>query len=371
MPFVGKDLLLPYDRYLKRCQAQLNLLGWTTPRNLVSTQRRFFRKQPFNPRFHYQVGRRKALHVLQQLQRLKLPSAEIFRPLRAKRKELILLARAVPHIGSKRFFDRVARLYPYPNQQLVHFARRALPLAVAAEQHAVQRYRASEVAAAFSSHLKKLGLLHWKVRLREGIAARVVVAPKKREIYVRRQVKPFSLPLSRLLAHEIDVHVLRIENGLQQPLRLFAYGFARYQTTEEGLAVLAESQLADAIPQVPAARFLLRVLAIHYARRHSFLLTYHYLRRLGVSAAMAWQISVRVKRGLNRTATPGAFAKDAIYLRGYLELQKRLPLLSLPLLYVGRISWEDIDYLLNFPSFNPPRWLPSFIYSLSPLSKIS
>ncbi len=46
-----------------------------------------------------------------------------------------------------------------------------------------------------------------------------------------------------MLRHEIDCHVLRSENGKQQPFKIFNYGFPNYLETEEGYAIYMVNQL--------------------------------------------------------------------------------------------------------------------------------
>lgn len=57
--------------------------------------------------------------------------------------------------------------------------------------------------------------------------------------------------------------------------------------------------------------------------------------------AMAWGISVRLKRGIADPSLPGVYAKDVVYYRGEIRVAKWLQSGgSLSTLYVGKVGLE-------------------------------
>ena len=120
--------------------------------------------------------------------------------------------------------------------------------------------------------------------------------------------------LDALLQHEIGVHLVTAVNGNRQPLGIFGSGLAGYEGLQEGLGVFAEllvDGLTDARLRLLAARVLVvdRMLA-----GESFVEAFGLLREEhGFSPRAAFNIVARVYRS-------GGLAKDAIYLRGLLQV---------------------------------------------------
>jgi uncharacterized protein (TIGR02421 family) len=121
-----------------------------------------------------------------------------------------------------------------------------------------------------------------------------------------------------LLAHEIGVHLLTYFNGSAQGLRLFRSGLAGYEGMQEGLAVFAEYLSGGMTPErlkLIAGRVVGCASMLDGA---SFAETFALLQDShGFATETAFNITLRLYRG-------GGLAKDAIYLRGLLELLEHL-----------------------------------------------
>lgn len=127
----------------------------------------------------------------------------------------------------------------------------------------------------------------------------------------RRRVEP-------LLAHEVGVHLLTYFNGSAQGLNIFRSGLSGYEGMQEGLAVFAE-YLAGGMTSDRLRLIAARVIACDaMLKGAAFGEVFHImLDRCGLAADVAFNTTVRVYRG-------GGFPKDAIYLRGLLELLDHL-----------------------------------------------
>lgn len=127
----------------------------------------------------------------------------------------------------------------------------------------------------------------------------------------RRRVAP-------LLAHEIGVHLLTYFNGSAQGLHLFRSGLSGYEGMQEGLAVFAEF-LAGGMTVERLRLIAVRVVACDaMLKGATFAEVFQDLQeRLGFGSDVAFNTALRVFRG-------GGFPKDAIYLRGLLELLNHL-----------------------------------------------
>jgi uncharacterized protein (TIGR02421 family) len=162
-----------------------------------------------------------------------------------------------------------------------------------------------------------------------------------------------------LIAHEVETHILTYANGRQQPFHLLYCGMGDYDALQEGLAVFAEYLVGG----LTGAR--LRVLAarVDAARRlirgADFLQTFRALQETwGFEPRTAYTISMRVYRG-------GGLVKDAIYLRGLVELLDYLKADGqLEPLFAGKISAEDVGLVRELQErrvLEPTPCMPTFL----------
>lgn len=123
--------------------------------------------------------------------------------------------------------------------------------------------------------------------------------------------------IEALLHHEVGTHVVTHVNGAHQPLHVLADGLAGHDETQEGLAVLAEHLVGGLTPS-RLRQLAGRVVAVHlmvegvpFEDVHATLVSH------GVPHLQAFTTAVRVFRA-------GGLTKDAVYLRGLLELVDHL-----------------------------------------------
>jgi uncharacterized protein (TIGR02421 family) len=221
--------------------------------------------------------------------------------------------------GTEAFADLSARLYRPPDLSLLRAAHHLLRTEpVPTEPLTVE---SGELAERLRVALREYDLGHWSVVLSRRMGARAAVLPQARTIKVREDTRFSEDDVVRLIHHEIGVHAVRAEAGHRAPLRVFTVGLADYLETEEGMAVTNEVRHGV---RSGLRLFALRVLAVHWARAASFSQVFHRLRRREVDPETAWSITMRVKRGLIDTSRPGAYTKDAAYLRGFLLINRFL-----------------------------------------------
>jgi uncharacterized protein (TIGR02421 family) len=296
--------------------------------------------------------------ILEQIEFDKSPLHELFA---RKRNELIFKIKLLHARGTKEFAKKSEILYEVPDAKLCKIAKQILrkPVQfhiqikkqknaskrqVSPEQTELVYVSQRESKKILVQTLKKLKL-DWKVVLREQIASAEVEATTK-TIYLKRKEKFQRNYIQRLCVHEIGTHVLRAENGERQVFSLFKTGFANYLATEEGLAAYNEF-CAGVMTEHILRDYAARVLAISYAKRHTFLQTYEYLQKY-VSPNVALKLTKRVKRGLIDTNSKGAYTKDATYLRGLIqvtEYAKHAKKRDFEKLYIGKISISDLAIL--------------------------
>ena len=161
-----------------------------------------------------------------------------------------------------------------------------------------------------------------------------------------------------LLQHEVGTHLLTHVNGSFQPMRLLATGLAGYEETQEGLAVLAEFLVGG------LSTYRLRQLAARVVATDQMMLGARFrdvhgdLVSHGFSAHSAFTTTMRVFRS-------GGLTKDAIYLRGLLNLISHLNAGgTLDLLWLGKLALSElpqVEELLNRGALHGPRLVPRYL----------
>ena len=117
-----------------------------------------------------------------------------------------------------------------------------------------------------------------------------------------------------LIQHEVGTHVVTYYNGKAQPFRLFSSGVPGYEQLQEGLAVLAE-YISGGLTNARLRTLAARVVAVnHLVAGYSFVDTFYMLiDKYDFKPEASFTITMRVYRG-------GGFTKDAVYLKGLLNL---------------------------------------------------
>ncbi len=193
------------------------------------------------------------------------------------------------------------------------------------------------------------------IRIKHGIHE------KRPRILVPSNLKISKTRASRLLTHEIEVHVLRTHNGLQSNIHLLARGLDAYTQTDEGLAMYYQSLL---IPSKNGFKpGFWDAWSTTLALETNFLTTYNTLKnareKLGIATDQidvnkkakksAWRLCLRAYRGIHNTNKKGlAFTRGHVYRTGINQIQKLVDENGteiLARLFVGNINYEHLDDL--------------------------
>lgn len=162
-----------------------------------------------------------------------------------------------------------------------------------------------------------------------------------------------------LIQHEVGTHVLTFYNGKAQPLQQLYAGAPGYEDLQEGLAVLAEYLTGGLNPG------RLRILAARVVAAKSmlggagFIQTFRLLHeKWEFSAESAFSLTTRIYRG-------GGLTKDAVYLKGLIELLRYLSSGgALEPLLIGKIRQDYlpfIDELIKRQILKPAPLLPRYL----------
>ena len=184
--------------------------------------------------------------------------------------------------------------------------------------------------------------------------------------------KQTNIPLSRvdaLLQHEVGTHIVTYFNGRAQPFRQLYCGLPGYEALQEGLAVLAEYLVGGLSPS------RLRLLAGRVVAAHclitgaSFVETFRELHdRYGFNQRTAFTTTIRIYRG-------GGFVKDAVYLRGLVDLLNYLGRgYELEPLFIGKIATDHIPIIRELQHrhvLQPVPLRPRYVENQEIIEKLS
>ena len=214
-----------------------------------------------------------------------------------------------------------------------------------------------EAVSMIESYRRQYAGFDATVKLRDDLPAGLMVSGPC--LFISRSTKMSRCRVEALLSHEIGVHLLTYFNGSAQGLYLFRSGLAGYEGIQEGLAVFAEYLVGGMTAgrlRLIAARVVACAAMLEGA---SFQETFVALvRDHGFTRTDAFNLTLRLYRG-------GGLPKDAIYLRGLLELLSHLGSGgSLDPFWMGKVSASHFGIMqeLNLRGLlKPPQLRPGFL----------
>jgi uncharacterized protein (TIGR02421 family) len=195
------------------------------------------------------------------------------------------------------------------------------------------------------------------IELRDDLPSGMMVSNGK--LLISRNTTMARDRVEALLSHEVGVHLLTYFNGSGHGLQIFRSGLAGYEGAQEGLAVLAE-YLAGGMTVARLRLVAARVLAVsgmldgaEFADTFAMLNKDHHF-----TEGTAFNIALRVHRG-------GGLAKDAIYLRGLIELLDHLSTGgALDPFWLGKIAASHFTVMQELSTrglLKPPHLKPQFL----------
>ena len=194
------------------------------------------------------------------------------------------------------------------------------------------------------------------VKLRDDVPTVMV---SHGDLLVPRALSVAAGRVAPLLQHEVGTHVVTHANGHSQPLAVLGTGLAGYEALQEGIALFAE-HLAGGLDERRLRIIAARVVAVRRMIEGADLpaVVAELCERHGITRRSAFGVAMRVFRG-------GGLTKDAIYLRGLLQLLSHLAAGgSIEPLLAGKIAIDHVplvEELIRREVLRPPplrpRWL--------------
>lgn len=351
------------DQNLAAFAGGLDFLLHITPVNSVTAFQRF-RESGYRegPSFHYRLLPFDPDLLKRELYRLpieEVPDPTLQSLLREKRTELDRVVTLLEDRDTPRFLPGSMQLYPAVDDALLSEADMILSKVSTGEPEdpsiTPQEFaeRAERELAGYRDQAEDLQMT---VNLRDDMPGIMV---SQGRLHLNAATPIARSRVEALIQHEVGTHIVTYGNGLVQPLLLMSVGLPGYEQTQEGLAMLAEyvcGGLGGGRLRLIAARVVAVDMVVRGA---TFVEIFHRMHHeLEIHPQAAWSVTMRATRG-------GGSTKDAIYLRGLIEVLDHLgaghPLA--PLL-TGKIALAQVPLIEEFlwrgvlkPPRLRPRWL--------------
>jgi uncharacterized protein (TIGR02421 family) len=353
------------DRQLADVSSQFKFLLLVTPVNAERSWHTFAdRKYTKEPNFQYRPLETDPLLLKRRL--LKIRTEEIEDPtlahlLRQTQDELDRQITMLADIGTRRFLPGSLQVYGGVEPPLLELARdllRRLPEPDEETSNGVGATAFARRAAREIQHYRRqLKSYAGKAIVRDDIYSGLLSTGGN--LYIGRETTLPARRVEALLQHEVGTHLLTYYNGQAQPLRLLKVGLAGYDGLQEGLAVLSEylvGGLSRGRMRTLAARVVVTDRMIGGAPlAESFRAL---VDEYGFHPRTAYTIALRVYRG-------GGLTKDAIYLRGLVEILDYIRRGGeLEPLFVGKLAADHIPIvgeLLLRGVLRPPPLRPRYM----------
>ena len=349
------------DHALAQLSASMKFLLEITPVNAADVRGGFLDGDVGEPVFTYRELEVEPEVVVEQLAAIDIGSVEdttLAHLLRAKHREMQLQVEMLRARDSDDFLGLSIELYGGVSPALRDQAESLLEAVPSAETRgaSLDAEEFLELALAEIGHYREQDReIEMHAEIRPDVSG-VMVSGDTLLIGAESAVQ--RTRAEGLLHHEIGTHLVTQVNGAAQPVKVLGAGLAGYDETQEGLAVLAEVACGG------LTAFRLRQLAGRVVTVHrlvagaSFSQAHGALLEAGFPRGSAFNTVMRVYRA-------GGMTKDAIYLRGLLDLLAHLREGGiLDLLWRGKFSLDDLPLIAELdekgvllPARLKPRYL--------------
>jgi uncharacterized protein (TIGR02421 family) len=334
------------DRQLAEISSQFKFLLQVTPINLERCWHEFHASDCQQaPQFQYRPLGTDPLLLKRRL--LNIKTEQIEDPVLAHRcqqtqDELDRQITMLADVGTSRFLPGSLQVFGGVGESLLELARQVLQQA----SKRVEEGADQVTAVGFADQATRE--IAWYRAQAPTFSARAII---REDMYsgllstggnllIGRETSLASRRVEALLQHEIGTHLVTYYNGQSQPMRLLKVGLAGYDGLQEGLAVLSE-YLVGGLSPGRLRTLAARVVATHQMiRGNSFAETYRELTEShSFEARTAFTMTARVYRG-------GGLTKDAVYLRGLVEIIDFIRRGGdLNLLLVGKLAADHIPII--------------------------
>lgn len=322
------------------------------PTNIESEKEKIIKNPDYNPQFTYPEVEHDFNKVQEQLHSIDDHNSPLGEILNQKRNLFIDKCEMMLLRGTPKFTIFAKKIYGLPSKEVLDKAVSFFTLESEKEPKTISSTYAANMLQAELNHYG----FNYTVHERD-MSSSAMVLVSKRKLFVRKNFMFSAKFVRRLITHEIGTHVLRAENGREQPFMLFFHGFPDYLKTEEGLAVVNEERFG-LLNNSEMKNYAARAMAVKMAMTKDFSEIYRYMGEF-FSPNTAFRLALRAKRGIADSSKPGGCPKDYVYIDGYLKVKEFIDNGgSINDLYYGKIDIEHLHMLGEIPGINRPKYLP-------------
>jgi hypothetical protein len=336
------------ETFIKKALGTANTFKWLTPTNLKEEKRKFFKSETYDPQFTYkQIPEKKVAAAQKNLKKLKSQNGNGLKSYITKRriKEAKLKLGLIASIGDAKAITLLSeKLYGLKFKKS-YLKQAIIDASIDLDFTKKEILSAKQTAQIIKKYLNKYSQSKWKVMTTTKNDFYIQVRFKKNLIKISESINWDFTDIDSTLAHEIDGHVVRAINAASQQDTRFCETFPFYIKTEEGLA----SFLGDYCSpngKISLKHHAIKYLAGYFALNNSFRETYKLFQDYGFSRELAFQRTLRLKKGLTDTSLPGCNAREAMYYEGMLEVKNFIDKGGdMYKLFSAKAGLEDIKYL--------------------------
>ncbi len=355
------------DRRLAAVSSSFDFLYQVTPVNTEKAWRTFQRSRfETKPVFLYRPHSidpgllKRALYDI-RVERVEDPT--LMHLFLDKQMELDRQLTMISDLGTKRFLYGSLQLHGDVASSLVKVAREILDRTPSRSRKAKQggALTASEFAdlarAEVAWYAQRYPEFKASVQVSDEMYSGLLVSRSR--LLIGKKTRIPKHRAEALLQHEVGTHLLTYFNGQAQPFKMLYTGLPGYDGLQEGLAVLSE-YLVDGLTAERLRVLAARVLAARaLIDGGSFVDVFRLLERVyKFSQLSAYTVTMRVFRG-------GGLLKDAVYLRGLLDILRYLANgKKFDILFAGKIAQDHIgviEELLLRKILKPPPLHPRYL----------
>ncbi len=307
---------------------------YLVPENEKAERDRFFKDSSYNPQFVYRKSN-KNKGIFEQIDGLQeisdvdpAISSYIIHTIESKRESVALF----DAIGKDDEFEKLSRSrFGVPSPFLFRKACRILrgnmkdfAIEPRNEQLANIILTFDQLEPIFNKVFQLLRLDGWTLEKSKAIASKGFrTVMKTRRIMVDPEIEVSAEKLKKTIIHEVATHALRGNNGYATGYEVFGKPNLReYLDDEEGMAMFNE-EIFGVMRDIDVKKRAALVYAAYLAQFVSFRRLFEALSAV-YPKNTAYDVCLRVKRGISDTSRPGGYYRDACYLRGYYKVVKKL-----------------------------------------------
>lgn len=339
-----------------------------TPINLAEEKKKFMESEDYNPQFKYKKVSNNNSVILEKLSQIEEISdvdpriSEFYIELIKAKKDSHDLMEAV---GDNQKVTEISKArYPIPNAILFRNACRVLrgktSIYKLAKDEAAKDQRKlgyEEIETIFAKLFAELDLSEWKFIKSQNIAKNGVrIGMKAKQVAADPNITRTPMELRKTIVHEVGTHLFRGVNGFMTGFpALGKANLPEYLDVEEGLATYNE-ELMGLLQEKHLKSRALMLYAVRVGETLSFRELYDVLL-ISTNRSTAFDIAVRVKRGLGDTRKPGIYSKDVAYFKGFRRIRKKIESDKsvYEKLYAGKIGFDQLgwveDGLISKPKY--------------------